>query len=902
MGEQSALKLATRFESRSFLLGLILTALLTLLWFLPPVQILELRMLDIFSQLKGTPAPHPQVVHVDIDDSSIEKIGRWPWDRIRHAQLVDVLTEAGAKAIVFDVTFPDPQSIDNDAAFAASCLISGRVYIGYNLPVIPKDCFEVRSLPWYESAGKELLKDLLLEPEELASRIGEEPGEVAEYFTRIKEAVIEDELRRRRVEDENFNVEDYINNRCQGGYEERAVRRIYSRLEAEHLLTGSALAPASGERPSLRKFILMPPLPSLVRAVKGSGFVSVDPDPDDGILRHAPLVREYRGSLYGYLSLVVLKDIEGFEVGIAGRKVTLSSNTRTAEIPLNGRNEALLDWVRAEDFTRIPFAAVVQAADMRETALRNLCQEALSTTGLNGKLLKACQALEYLMREAAISKEPLSFREELIRLRDIREQEQEKLLAQIERFVASAKQRELTGEKKRQVDEYDYLATTTRKLVKRSDKILNKLRNMVQDRICIIGSTHTGSTDLHPTPVATELPGCMAHSSFLSMFNAGFFPREPFRWSSLVMLVLGGLGISFVSSHLAALKSMLVTIAVIVGLSLLLFVLFASHGIYLGLASPLVAMTVTFAATTAYRRFSEEHARRKIRSIFQHQVGKAVADQIIQRGEEIELGGETCNATVYFSDIEGFTAIAEQVTEHELVDMLNEYFTLMCGPVVEKYSGYLDKFEGDAILAVFGVPLHTANHARDACYAALENRELLTGLRQELARSGKPEIKQRIGLSTGDMVVGYVGSPQRHDYTVIGDIVNLGQRLEAANKVYNTSIIIGEATFEAARDYIEARELDLARVPGRARPVRFFELAAKKGDLSQKEQEAFGIFAEALQQYRDREFGQAAVLFEKVTKLLPGDGPALLYMKRCRGHISSPPPGGWDGLHEVGLK
>jgi adenylate cyclase len=260
------------------------------------------------------------------------------------------------------------------------------------------------------------------------------------------------------------------------------------------------------------------------------------------------------------------------------------------------------------------------------------------------------------------------------------------------------------------------------------------------------------------------------------------------------------------------------------------------------------------------------------------------------------------NATVYFSDVAGFSAISEKLTPPELVELLNEYYTVMCEPVVETYGGYLDKFEGDAILAVFGIPLEGENHARDACFAALENRKALSELRERLSAQGKPEIYQRIGLSTGEMVVGYLGSPQRHDYTVLGDAVNLGQRLEGASKLYGTSIIISEATLEMARDFIEVRELDLARVPGRAKPVKLYELVSKKGELAEEKSRAFNLFAEALELYRKRSFSDARSKFGEALDLLPDDGPSKLYVKRCEQHVSSPPPDDWDGVHEIGMK
>lgn len=896
MTGRSILRLPAQFESKSFLVGLALTVLLCALWFVPAIHALELRMLDIFFQLKGPPPPHPGVLHVDIDDSSIEKIGRWPWDRVRHAQLVDILTETGARAIVFDVTFPDLQSPDNDEAFVSSCAESGLVYIGYNLPLVEEFAFKTRDLPWYRQAKKELLCDITLEPGELAGRLGIEAPEVEPFATRVLETVIEEELRQAGGGD----GEAAAAFERAGGFVARTARRISDRLTAEAIVAGSAL-PADTLSDTGREAFLVPPFSALARAARGCGFVSVEPDSRDGILRHIPVLRKYRG-MHGYLSLVVLRDLEEMEIRPSSRGIALHSAAGTLEIPLNRHGELLLDWARMSDFERVPCAAVIQIADMREAALSNLCQDAITATGLNKRLREVCEELAQLRHSAAVSPDPAAFRERLATRRKMRDAEVAKLLAQVERFVESARRRGIEGDGAKQVDEFDRLARATRKLLESSKRLAGEVRKFARGKICIVGSTHTGSTDLHPTPIATEIPGCMAHSTFLSMLSAHSFPREPVAWSSLILLVLGGIGVSFASSRLSALNSVTVVILAVLGLTFALFALFATTGLFLGLGSPLTAVVVSFAGTTAYRRFAEERARRKIRNIFQRQVGKAVADQLIQQGEKIELGGESRAATVYFSDIAGFSAISEKLPAHDLVELLNEYFTAMCEPVVEKYGGYLDKFEGDAILAVFGIPLAGENHARDACYAALENQKALTDLRRRFASEDRPGIHQRIGISSGEMVVGYVGSPQRHDYTVIGDAVNLGQRLEAANKLYGTSIIIGEATREAAGDFVETRELDLARVPGREKPVRLYELVAKKGELPEAKREAFELFARALALYRQRSYREALGLFRETSEALPDDGPSLLYIDRCEKHISSPRDDNWDGVHDVSLK
>jgi len=890
MKRSSIVRVSARFETRSFVVGIILTGILALLWLAPLSTILELKTLDLFFQLKGAPKPDPGIVHIDIDDTSIDKIGRWPWDRFRHAQLVDTLAEAGAKAIVLDITFPDLQSPDNDSVFVSSCALAGNVYVGYNLDRLDTG-FSIPSLNWYGKAREALLSDLTIEPDEIAARTGLPEKEIEKYITRVKEYVIEEQLRQKP------ETQDAL--AAAGGFEGLVVKRVARKLRAEKLLEKTALdndAASSGP-----ESVLIPPFPALAAVLRGAGFVSVQPD-TDGVLRHIPLLRNYRGLSYPYLSLALLRDTENLDVSSENREVTLKSNQGQARISLNKREEMLLDWSNMDNFSRIPYAAAIQIADLRRTALNNLLQDALTSTGLNARLQNACEEVKRTEMLAFESGKPLKYAQDIREQRKSRDTEMTRLLSQLERFIESAKRRGLSEKNKSQVTEFDRLVKEVRRQLGKSEALAEKLRLKVSGKICVVGSTHTGSTDLHTTPQATEVPGCMAHSTFLSMYSARSFPTEPWPWSSLLLLVAGGILVSFVSSHMSALRSITVTILAMAGLALLIYFIFVSSGAFLGAASPLGAMLVSFAGTAAYRRFAEERAKKTIRNIFQRQVGRNVAEAMIRSGEEIRLGGEMRTATVYFSDLAGFSSISEKLTPPELVALLNEYFTEMCAPIVEECGGYLDKFEGDAILAVFGIPVASENSARDACYSALQNQSAIAVLRKRLAAEGRPEVYQRIGLSTGEMVVGYVGSPQRHDYTVIGDAVNLGQRLEAANKVYKTSIIISETTFEAARDFIEVRELDITRVPGKAMPVRIYELASRKGELPEETKRAFSVFAQALESYRKRRFNEALEGFEKVMEILPDDGPSKLYMKRCGECIETPPPDDWECVHNVGLK
>ncbi|MBI4396471.1 MAG: adenylate/guanylate cyclase domain-containing protein, partial [Elusimicrobia bacterium] len=249
----------------------------------------------------------------------------------------------------------------------------------------------------------------------------------------------------------------------------------------------------------------------------------------------------------------------------------------------------------------------------------------------------------------------------------------------------------------------------------------------------------------------------------------------------------------------------------------------------------------------------------------------------------------------------GFTTLSESMGSAQLVEVLNEYLTEM-SDIILKHDGVVDKYIGDAIMAFWNAPIEQPRHASLACFTALDQMEQLAVLQKRFAERGLPFIDCRIGINTGVVHVGNMGSKTRFDYTVMGDTVNLASRLEGANKPYHTHIMISEFTCEEAKDDIEVRVLDLLRVKGKTIPIKVFELLARKGQLTPDRQKAFALYQDGLNFYYDRKFEKALEKFKKVGEVLPEDGPSLLYMERCRDYAAAPPPKDWDGVYVMTTK
>jgi adenylate cyclase len=318
-----------------------------------------------------------------------------------------------------------------------------------------------------------------------------------------------------------------------------------------------------------------------------------------------------------------------------------------------------------------------------------------------------------------------------------------------------------------------------------------------------------------------------------------------------------------------------------------------------------------------YRYLTEFREKMALQGAFGKYVNPTVVRQIAEHPEELKLGGRKQEITVMFTDIVHFTTTSEKLKPESLVALLNEYFQAM-SDVVMAEGGTLDKFEGDAIMAFFGAPVAQKDHALRAARAALNMRVKLSELlnKWKNARPGpdgrpsnllpggetKPVIDFRCGLSTGEAIVGNMGSSERFDYTAMGDIVNLGSRLEGANKSYKTSIMISEKTHEAVKDQFETRELDTILVVGKTEPSKVFELIAPKGELSDHDLLLLKQYGEAIALYHERKYAYALEKFEEILKTFPEDGPSKLYRQRCEVYRDYPPKPDWNGVSEMGSK
>jgi adenylate cyclase len=399
-----------------------------------------------------------------------------------------------------------------------------------------------------------------------------------------------------------------------------------------------------------------------------------------------------------------------------------------------------------------------------------------------------------------------------------------------------------------------------------------------------------------PDLVRDTIPGVYIHASAVNNLLRHDPLREIPAWTSAAIVALAAGAAAALTMTLSPLAAAIAVVAVI-----FIWTALATAAFVQGLVLPLLAVPpaagLTLATLLGYRFAVTDRARRLLRSSFALYLAPAVIDRMVKAERLPELGGEVKTVTVLFSDLAGFTSLSEALSAAALVELMNDYLTAMTD-MIEAESGFVGRYIGDAIDSVFGAPIDDPSHAIHAVRAALACDRRLAELNREGA-FGDHRLSARIGLNTGEALVGNIGSRRRFNYTVMGDTVNLASRLEGANKIYGTAILASESVRLAAGDEIAWREVDRVRVVGRDTPVVLFEPLGLAGEVPPGRWAIAESFAAALAAYRSGAFEAAAAMFEA---LGTADPPSLVFAARARQFMRAPPPSPWEGVTNLESK
>ncbi|MFZ2630131.1 MAG: CHASE2 domain-containing protein [Desulfosalsimonadaceae bacterium] len=425
----------------------------------------------------------------------------------------------------------------------------------------------------------------------------------------------------------------------------------------------------------------------------------------------------------------------------------------------------------------------------------------------------------------------------------------------------------------------------------------------IKDKLVLVGVTAIGVYDLRVTPFDTDFPGVEINANLMDSILSQDFLYQPalVKLYDILAILILGVFLGLMLPKVNVITGLITALGLLAGYILFCLYLFAGQGVVINAVYPLITILLIYTTITAYRYFGEERQKRFIKSAFSTYLAPAVVNQLIASPEKLVLGGEERQITAFFSDIAGFTTISEKLSPHELVVLLNEFLTEM-SDIILKHNGLVDKYEGDAIIAMFGAPNALANHAEAACLASIDMQARLAVLREKWQQEKNLTIRMRIGLYSGPAVVGNMGSKNRMDYTMMGDTVNTAARLEGVNKVYGTYAMAGETTFNAAKTSVVARELDSITVVGKKIPVKIYELVGYRDQVSPEMRQTIDWYEKGLAAYRGCEWDRAIEFFNQALTVTPDDPPSRIMIDRCLEYKINPPDSCWDGAHIMRTK
>lgn len=906
------------------------------------VEKIEFRVYDALLEIKPATTQNPNIRLVNIDDAASGEMGVWPWGREILADVLVRLREVGAKTAVFDIEYISSGSL----GIAPDVLAELPDSFSYELDNVATLMSEFSSsvahngiaLNQVESVSEDLINNYIVPSyQNLYDKIDVLVRDNDEYFGKAirffgnawltinaADLSIKVDPEYREYLDTNllnYNVKDPTNEIEKGN--DYTFKFMYNTIPG-----------------------FSPALPIFMKNAAGAGFTNVSID-SDGSRRRIELLRKNNDvyiaqlSFAPLLSLLDTKELERTKTHLIVKNALFpgEEKRRDISIPLDSHGRMLINWIPNNFVTSFKSDSVLFLIDI-DRVEENLIEQLknLETFVLRdefGKTLPYYDVVTYLLatyddletqkqvlfneqggstindsrfdayfasRQSFFSDfaeifHPSYLNEIMVRLNSLTTEETKEDIQLLkdsvnERFVALKSEYDLYQEN------FEFL------------------KNHYNETFCIIGHTAVASTDLGTTPFNRFYPNVGTHANvFNTIITEEFI--TPLEWyfgyifsCVFVFLVL-----------FLEYKKRLVVQNLIGGFSTLFFpilsiLLMVIFRIYMPVIIPSLVPILSFLGLTAYRFINSEKDKSFLRSAFSTYLSAEVVNEIVSDPKKLTLGGEEKNITAIFTDVRGFSTISEKVTPTQLVSFLNRYLTLLSDIILEN-RGTIDKYEGDAIIGFFGAPISYDYHAWTACLSAIRMKEAEIEFNAEmLAADVIPmPVYTRIGINTGNMVVGNMGTDKKMNYTMMGNDVNLAARLEGVNKVYHTWILVSESTWLAAdsgenKGKIVARRMDKVRVVGINKPVQLYNIVGLRSEMTENQLKSVDLFHQGLDRYLQRDFVNAKKYFDMANDLYPEtvtcynrdgstyteDGPASVFSARCTKNITEGIPANWDGV------
>ncbi|UCF97357.1 MAG: CHASE2 domain-containing protein [Spirochaetaceae bacterium] len=874
----------------------------------------ERSVYDLLLHVKPAIPQEESLLFIDIDDTAIAQVGQFPWSRDIMADGLILLKEFQAAYSVFDIEYTEQSPRGVNVSF-----------LNDKIPEIFDQEFAVIS---------QNIRDLFLALQTgmISLRDAEDYVQDLTGLTDMARDVLLDKVREiSRDNDTYFGQAARLFGKAY--FTVNMLPEVEDAISETHRnyvlgnITRQQIQPAANfvPHPSLVALDIRPAILPILRGADGAGFPNVIVD-SDGVRRRIDLVMEYDGHYFAQLAFSPLLDwlgnptVELRNQRIVLRGAQVGENLRKdIVIPMTENYKFLINWPRSgymESFRHLGYYTLVLHKRLEEDLMHNLkvMDQAGYLSYFEGdfELLDAHGYADSLLQEVLHGGDPVLMSD----YREVRETffqavgeylsgpVEQQILDQVAALLASEEISEEDKVAYREIgQQVPTVFSSTRDLTNELAKVRKTLQEAIPGAFCIIGWTGTSTTDIGVNPFEEEYMNVGTHASLVNTILQGRFLDELPWWYGAALGALLALVITFVIRKLNPLLSILVGIGFLIVLIVSGTGFFLLTGWYLYLLTPALSVFFTLFAVILTKFLLLEKEKSFIRNAFSHYLSTDVINELIADPDKLELGGEKKYLTAMFTDVQGFSSISEDLDPTDLVKLLNAYLTEMSNIILD-LKGTIDKYEGDAIIAFFGAPVPFDDHPARACRAAVRMKKIEQHLNEHFVnnRLSPSEVFTRIGINTGEMVVGNMGTQQKMDYTIMGNSVNLASRLEGVNKQYGTWTIISEETYNTGGKDFTVRKMDRVRVVNIKEPVRLYELIDEKSSTDTNTVEAVELFHKGLELFETRQWDAAIAEFRKAQNARPGDGPSEVFIKRCQGFQKKPPPASWDGVFNLSMK
>ena len=880
--------------------------------FTPLFQSAENRIYDAMLRLKPGVQEREDIVLLDIDDLAISEVGTWPWSRDRMANGLVLLREFGAAFTVLDIEYVDQSPLAVDATVLRN-----------DVPMAVRQQFaeieqSVRDLLQAVSAGQ-------IDPQSAVEFVQDIPGlhqqGREELMAQIQQIARDNDVYLGSAA--RLNGSAYMTINLLDG-EDPAVpeERKEMAIEKEALERIDPRAPESIENhPDIR-----PAIPAVIEGSAGLGFPNVIVD-EDGVRRRINLVGRYGEHYFAQLVFRPLLDtLQNPTVVIERNRFILEDAVHPDEeeprrmvIPRANDGTMLIHWPKAtfiDSFKHISYYELVYHDEQLADLIHNL--NIMEQSGYlqyyegDRDLLRAYDYAESIKEDVLAGGDP----EQMEEFREVRTYffsevgnllsggAEETLLAELEAVLGNE------GLSQAQRDQLESLREEIPQVFESTNTIYENVmetRNTVEDAVAgsyvIIGYTGTGTTDIGVNPFEKEYMNVGTHAAIVNTILTEDFMDDTPWWYSGLLAAIFGLAVAFIIHKRSPQMSLIIGLVVILLIVAGSYLLFTIAHRYLPVLPPTLTVLATAVAISLIKFLAIGKEKNFIRNAFSHYLSNEVINEILTDPQMLALGGQKKELTALFTDVKGFSSISEKLDPHDLVKLLNRYLSEM-SDIILQLKGTIDKYEGDAIISFFGAPLDFEDHASKACLSAIRMKKMERYLNDHFLEEqiSPSALYTRIGINTGEMIVGNMGTQNRMDYTIMGHSVNLAARLEGVNKQYGTWILVSQATYEQTDNKFEVRQLDRVRVVGVSEPVRLYELMDEKGAIDEETRNLCEGYTEAHGLFESRNWEEAQKRFIELGEMYPEDGPVKYYLERCKSFMKKPPAADWDGVFNLTRK